>query len=176
MLSRLAKKQVENPQEQGRATAQTASMRIERDFMNIEGTSAKVEIPDKNNLLALFVTVSPTTGIWAGGTFKFVLNFPHTYPIEPPKVLYLGPSRLWHPNIEGEAEKKEWGVCLNILRADWTPVLGLREIIFGLEMMFFEPNLEDPLPGTAKEAARQMRDDPKGFERRAKQWMRGNYS
>jgi ubiquitin-conjugating enzyme E2 M len=48
--------------------------------------------------------------------------------------------------------------------------------VFGLEMMFFEPNLEDPLPGTAKEAAQMMRDDPSGFTRKAKRWMTGNYS
>ena len=102
-------------------------MRIEKDFMNLDGTSAKINLPDPNNKLSMFVTVTPPQGIWAGGTFKFLLNVPPSYPHEPPKVTYIGPNRVYHPNIEGDAGKKEWGVCLNILRKDWVPILGMRE-------------------------------------------------
>ena len=66
-------------------------------------------------------------------------------------------------------------MCLNILRKDWKPVLGVRDILFGLEMMFFEPNLEDPLPGTARQAAQQLKDAPGAFQKKAVQWVKGNY-
>jgi ubiquitin-conjugating enzyme E2 M len=36
-------------------------------------------------------------------------------------------------------------VCLNILKLDWSPVLSLSSIIFGLLLLFDEPNPEDPL-------------------------------
>ena len=162
----------------GQTTTQsvvTASVRVERDLGNLDGTSAKVEVPDPKNLQVLHVTVKPPDGVWKTGVFKFKLIFPDQYPHEPPKAYYLGPTRLWHPNIEGDEDKTEWGVCLNILRKDWRPVLGVRDIVFGLEMMFFEPNVDDPLPGTARLAAQQLHDNPRAFERKAVSWMKGNY-
>lgn len=176
MISTVKKKPVVAGAEATRdATGASASRRIEHDFQHLEGTTAKVELVDKDNLLSMFVTVTPQAGTWARGVFKFIVNIPFSYPYDAPKVLYIGTTRLWHPNIEGDSNKKEWGVCLNILKADWLPTLSMREVIFGLEFMFYEPNLDDPLPGTAKEAALQLRDDPKGFERKAKAWMQGNY-
>lgn len=174
MLSRLQKKKAENPTERT-GTVQTASLRIERDLENLLGTTAKVEIPDKQNLLVLGVSYQPPDGVWKGGLFQFRITFTEEYPHVAPKVYYLGPNRIWHPNIEGDADKSEWGVCLNILRKDWTPVLGLREILFGLEMMFFEPNIDDPLPGTAKLAAQMLKDNAQEFRAKAKRWMAQNY-
>ena len=70
----------------------------------------------------------------------------------------------WHPNI------------LNILKDDgWRPVLSVRAVLFGLELMFFAPNYEDPLPGTAREAALQLKLAPAAFQRKAAAWMRGDY-
>lgn len=155
-------------------TVQTASIRIERDLANLDGTSAQVATDEKNRQV-LYVTVNPKDGVWLGGSFRFRLNFPDAYPHEPPKATYLGPTRLWHPNIEGDSDRVEWGVCLNILRKDWKPVLGVRDVVFGLEMMFFEPNIDDPLPGTAKQAAQQLKEDKRGFVRTAQSWMNGRY-
>ena len=39
----------------------------------------------------------------------------------------------------------EGNVCLNILRADWKPVLGMNTVILGLIFLFIEPNPDDPL-------------------------------
>lgn len=168
------KKKAEVTGADGHERVETAPIRIERDLNNLDGTSAKVT-QDAKNPLILYVKVTPPDGIWLGGSFDFRLNFPDAYPHEPPKATYLGPNRLWHPNIEGDAHLAEWGVCLNILRKDWKPVLGVRDILFGLEMMFFEPNLEDPLPGTAKDAAQQMHDNKSAFMKKAAAWMKGNY-
>ena len=174
MISKRSKEaavQMNTPQQ----STVTASIRVERDLANLDGTSAKVKVPNAKNLQVLNVTVNPPDGTWLGGEFNFRLNIPDQYPHEPPKATYLGPTRLWHPNIEGDDDRSEWGVCLNILRKDWRPVLGIRDIVFGLEMMFFEPNIDDPLPGTAKQAAQQLKDDPRNFSRKAQSWMRGNY-
>ena len=175
MISKLSKKaQVKD--KGGANQAQTAGIRVDRDLSNLDGVSAKVTLPDPKNMLKVNVTVNPADGLWIGGTFNFRIDIPDDYPHTAPKATYLGPTRLWHPNIEGDADKTEWGVCLNILRKDWRPVLGIRDIVFGLEMMFFEPNLEDPLPGTARQAAQQMKDDPSGFQRKAKAWLKGQYN
>ena len=64
------------------------------------------------------LTVKPDTGKWRGGKFVFTIRVPDMYPHEPPKVLCVTP--IYHPNIDTEGH-----VCLNILRADWKPVLDL---------------------------------------------------
>lgn len=174
MLTKLARNA--ELKDKNQCTVNTAAMRITKDLANLDGTSvAFTQKPDPSNLQKLLVTVKPPDGLWAGGTFHFRIDFPNSYPHDPPKATYLGPQRLWHPNIEGDADRTEWGVCLNILRKDWKPVLGTRDIFFGLEMLFFEPNIDDPLPGTARQAATHLRDDPKGFGKKAQQWVKGNY-
>ena len=64
---------------------------------------------------------------------------------------------IYHPNIDLEGN-----VCLNILRADWTPVNDVNTVVYGLIFLFDEPNGNDPLN---QEASKQWRDDREGFAR-----------
>ena len=75
------------------------------------------------------------------------------------------PPRSWHPNIDMEGN-----VCLNILRAEWTPVLDIHAVINGLCFLFYEPNPNDPLN---QDAAKQLREDPAGFDRDVAASLRG---
>jgi len=59
---------------------------------------------------------------------------------------------------------------LNILRADWKPVLTLGSVFFGLMTLFLEPNPDDPLN---KEAAELMIKNKTEFERNVKQSLKG---
>ena len=61
-------------------------------------------------------------------------------------------------------------MCLNILRDDWKPVLGINAVILGLIFLFVEPNPNDPLN---HEAAERMRKSTRDFEARVKQTLRG---
>jgi ubiquitin-conjugating enzyme E2 M len=62
-------------------------------------------------------------------------------------------TKIFHPNIDLEGN-----VCLNILRADWKPVLNLNNVILGVLYLFIEPNPTDPLN---QDAAELMRNDVK---------------
>jgi ubiquitin-conjugating enzyme E2 M len=73
-----------------------------------------------------------------------------------------------HPNIDTKG-----GVCLNILRDDWSPSLDLQTVILGLLHLFYYPNAFDPLDF---EAAELMKTDPVGFERRVKLMIHGGRS
>lgn len=75
--------------------------------------------------------------------------------------------QVYHPNIDFEGH-----VCLNILRQDWTPVLNLNSVLFGLMTLFLEPNPDDPLN---KEAAKLMIEKPSEFERNVRSSLRGGY-
>lgn len=61
-------------------------------------------------------------------------------------------------------------VCLNILRADWKPVLGINTVILGLIFLFIEPNPDDPLN---KEAAELMRNNPAVFAEKVRKSLKG---
>ena len=61
-------------------------------------------------------------------------------------------------------------MCLNILRKDWTAVLGLQQVIFGLVMLFQEPNPDDPLNVEAAQHFIRNLDD---FKRTVDRTMKG---
>lgn len=59
---------------------------------------------------------------------------------------------------------------MNILRADWKPVLGINAVILGLIFLFIEPNPNDPLN---KEAAELMRNNESMFREKVRRSLRG---
>lgn len=91
--------------------------------------------------------------MWHKGKYLFTISVPAGYPHQPPKVHLETP--IYHPNIDTEGN-----VCLNILRKDWKPVLGINPVILGLVFLFIEPNPEDPLN---HEAAKVLRENPHQF-------------
>ena len=74
---------------------------------------------------------------------------------------------IYHPNIDLQGN-----VCLNILRADWKPVLGINAVVLGLIFLFIEPNPNDPLN---HEAAEVMRTNKTTFANNVKRTLRGGY-
>ena len=100
---------------------------------------------------------------WKGGKYKFSVVVPLTYPYEAPKPHC--DTQIYHPNIDMQG-----AVCLNILRKDWKPVLGINAVFFGLICLFLEPNPDDPLN---HQAAELMRDDLEAFKKKVRQTLRG---
>ena len=86
--------------------------------------------------------------LWRGGVYTFQVDVGSNYPFDAPKCKCL--TQIYHPNIDTSGN-----VCLNILRDDWKPVLGINAVILGLIFLFIEPNPNDPLN---HEAAALMRD------------------
>jgi len=148
----------------GGKKASAALLRVQKDMSEMEPIpGTELQLVDDNNLMTFNVICRPSEGLYTGAEFKFVVNVPQSYPYDAPKVTCE--TLIYHPNIDWEGH-----VCLNILRADWKPVLNLGSVLFGLLTLFLEPNPEDPLN---KEAAQLMIDKPKEFERNVKQSLRG---
>ena len=117
---------------------------------------AKVEFPDKTDVMNFECTISlkdEPDSLWTGAKYKFTVHVPPGYPHDPPKCKCL--DKIWHPNIDLDGN-----VCLNILRADWKPVLEINSVILGLIFLFIDPNPSDPLN---RDAAEQMVKDKKLF-------------
>ena len=146
------------------ARASAAEMRAQKDVAEMDPIpGVSVDFPDPDNLMCFTATIKPQEGLYQGAAFVFTLTVPNTYPFDPPKVLCDTP--IYHPNIDTEGK-----VCLNILRADWMPVLSVSSVLFGLMTLFIDPNPGDPLN---KEAANHMMDKPDDFERVVRSTLRG---
>ena len=100
---------------------------------------------------------------WKGGKFKFTVTVDNDYPHKPPKVHCDTP--VYHPNIDTEGN-----VCLNILRGDWQPVLGVTPIVLGLLFLFIDPNPNDPLN---QNAAKVQRDNINQFKENIRRSLQG---
>ena len=119
----------------------------------------------KDDLLNFVISIKPDEGFYRGGTFDFAFAVPAMYPHEPPKVRCE--QKVYHPNIDLDGN-----VCLNILREDWKPVLTISSVLFGLSLLFSEPNPDDPLN---KEAAQDLAVTPHAFELNVRRAMQGGY-
>eukprot|EP00027_Filamoeba_sp_ATCC50430_P004322 CAMPEP_0168547432 /NCGR_PEP_ID=MMETSP0413-20121227/4032_1 /TAXON_ID=136452 /ORGANISM="Filamoeba nolandi, Strain NC-AS-23-1" /LENGTH=247 /DNA_ID=CAMNT_0008577683 /DNA_START=130 /DNA_END=873 /DNA_ORIENTATION=+ len=141
-----------------------AELRVHKDLSEMDPIpGTRLDFPDPNNLMTFNLFVTPTDGLYKGAEFKFVITIPQTYPYDPPKAHCETP--IYHPNIDWEGH-----VCLNILRADWMPVLNIGAVVFGIVTLFLQPNPDDPLN---KEVAQLMLDNRSQFERNVKQTLQG---
>mmetsp|Transcript_15209 Transcript_15209/g.52840 ORF Transcript_15209/g.52840 Transcript_15209/m.52840 type:complete len:210 (-) Transcript_15209:172-801(-) len=129
------------------------------------GDVAKLSWPDTETLTSMQVKVTPDEGYWARATFVFTIKVTSEYPHAAPKVMCTTP--IYHPNID-----KDGNVCLNILKADWKPVLDVTAVIHGILHLFEEPNPDDPLN---HEAAETMRDNEPQFRRNVENSLGGGY-
>ena len=151
---------------QNTSTVQGAVKRVQTDLDKMdEIDGVEVEVPDPDEPLSIDVKIVPDEGLWQGAKYHFTVTCPRTYPIEPPKAHCHTP--IYHPNIDLEGH-----VCLNILRKDWTAVLGLEQVVLGLAMLFQYPNPGDPLN---IEAANRMENNYDGFVREVKKTLKGGF-
>ena len=123
-------------------------IRVQKDVSELDGGECATPVfPNPNDLMNFQVIVAPDDGHWKGFQYTFQFTVPDMYPHEPPKVKCI--EKIYHPNIDYEGN-----VCLNILRADWKPVLDINAVIYGLIVLFVEPNPDDPLNHAAAEVLR----------------------
>lgn len=120
--------------------------------------------PDVDDISFFHVAVSPLEGDYAGARFIFSFRIPEDFPYSAPKV-HLESVPIFHPNID-------WGghVCLTILREDWSPVLSISAVFFGLLLLFHEPNPAEPLN---EQASILLQSNPCRFRDVVRQTLHG---
>lgn len=123
-----------------------------------------VRFPDESNPQHFIARIKPESGIWRNGNFDFDVQIPDLWPVERPKVKII--TRIWHPNI---SEPPECGVCLNILRQNYTPAMTLDQMLAGIQYLFMEPNPLDPLN---TEAANEYIQNHALFKSKAEEYVR----
>ena len=82
--------------------------------------------------------MGPDESPYAGGVFFLDIHFPADYPFKPPKVHFT--TRIYHCNINSNG-----GICLDILKDQWSPALTISKVLLSICSLLTDPNPDDPL-------------------------------
>eukprot|EP00004_Rigifila_ramosa_P026259 TRINITY_DN80_c0_g1_i3.p1 TRINITY_DN80_c0_g1~~TRINITY_DN80_c0_g1_i3.p1 ORF type:complete len:161 (+),score=41.90 TRINITY_DN80_c0_g1_i3:37-483(+) len=142
-----------------------ALKRIQKELQDIQSDppSNCSAGPNGNDLFAWQATImGPQDSPYAGGVFFLNIHFPADYPFKPPKLQFT--TRIYHPNINANG-----GICLDILKDQWSPALTVSKVLLSLCSLLCDPNPDDPL---VPEIAQLYKADKARYEATAKEWTR----
>ena len=102
--------------------------------------------------------MGPSETPFEGGVFFLDISFPEDYPFKPPKVSF--DTKIYHPNINSTG-----GICLDILKEQWSPALTIAKVLLSICSLLTDPNPDDPL---VPDIARLYKTNKKEYQRRAR--------
>jgi len=82
--------------------------------------------------------MGPSDSPYQGGVFYLEIHFPPDYPYKPPKIKFN--TKIYHPNINSSG-----GICLDILKDQWSPALTISKVLLSICSLLTDPNPDDPL-------------------------------
>jgi len=117
------------------------TLRIKRELDNLIkdppcNCSAGPEDDDIFNWTATLM--GPAGSVYEGGVFKLSIIFPSNYPFKPPRVKFV--TQIYHMNINSSG-----GICLDILKENWSPALTISKVLLSISSLLTDPNPDDPL-------------------------------
>jgi len=126
----------------------------------------KVRLVDESNTQRWEILMDgPDESIYAGGHFKLLLVLPNDYPFKPPQLSFQ--TKIYHPNVSND---DKGSMCLGILRSDlWKPPNKINSVLLLTRNILIEPNPDDAVETSIAE---QYKNDRKGFEKTAKDWVK----
>merc|ERR1719173_146445 len=122
----------------------------------MEGISVVLNDDDMTDIQA--IVDGPPGTPYAGGIFKIKLVLSRDYPASPPKGFFL--TKIFHPNVGPNGE-----ICVNTLKKDWKPDLGIKHILLVIKCLLVVPNPESALN---EEAGKLLLEEYDEYSKRAK--------
>lgn len=104
--------------------------------------------------------MGPEDSPYEGGVYFLNINFPLDYPFKPPKVTFA--TRIYHPNINASG-----GICLDILKDQWSPALTISKVLLSICSLLTDPNPDDPL---VTDIAHIYKTDRAQYDAKAREW------
>jgi ubiquitin-conjugating enzyme E2 S len=100
----------------------------------------------------------PMSTPYEGGVFRMRLCLGSDFPEAPPKGYFM--TKIFHPNVS-----KSGDICVNVLKRDWTPEMGLRHVLLIVRCLLIDPNPESALN---EEAGKLLLEDYNEYASHAK--------
>jgi len=116
----------------------------------LEGIHVIVNDDDITELQA--VIDGPADTPYVGGRFRVKLALDKDFPRSPPKGFFL--TKIFHPNVSARGE-----ICVNTLKRDWKPDLGIKHILLTVKCLLIVPNPESALNEEAGKLLLERYDD-----------------
>ncbi|XP_018362210.1 PREDICTED: ubiquitin-conjugating enzyme E2 S [Trachymyrmex cornetzi] len=104
------------------------------------------------------VIEGPAGTPYASGFFRVKLVLGKDFPQGPPKAYFL--TKIFHPNVAKNGE-----ICVNTLKKDWKPDLGIQHILLTVKCLLIVPNPESALN---EEAGKLLLESHDEYSERAK--------
>ncbi|KAL1450622.1 hypothetical protein WDU94_002964, partial [Cyamophila willieti] len=95
---------------------------------------------------------------YSNGYFRVKLLLSKNFPSVPPKAFFI--TKIFHPNVD----IKSGEICVNTLKKDWNPDLGIKHILLTIKCLLIVPNPESALNEEAGKLLLEHYDD---YSRRA---------
>ncbi|RKP25123.1 ubiquitin-conjugating enzyme E2s, partial [Syncephalis pseudoplumigaleata] len=95
---------------------------------------------------------------YEGGYFRVKLILKNEFPEVPP-IGYFE-TKIFHPNISTAGE-----ICVNTLKKDWKPTLGIGHVLLTIRCLLIAPNPESALN---EEAGRQLLERYEDYAKHAR--------
>lgn len=122
----------------------------------LEGIKVQINEADVTDIQA-FID-GPAGTPYAGGVFRVKLALGKDFPQSPPKAFFL--TKIFHPNVAPNGE-----ICVNTLKRDWKPDLGIKHILLTIKCLLIVPNPESALN---EEAGKLLLEHYGDYSQRAK--------
>ena len=106
------------------------------------------------------VIFGPSDSPYSGGVFKLSVLFPTDYLFKPPTLTFT--TKIYHPNINSAG-----GICLDILKHQWSPALTISKVLLSICSLLCDPNPNDPL---VPEIAHLYKTNKEEYNREARNW------
>jgi ubiquitin-conjugating enzyme E2 D len=107
------------------------------------------------------VLMGPMDSVYQGGVFHMKIRFPADYPFKPPKVTF--DTKIYHPNVNANG-----GICLDILKDQWSPALTVSKVLLSISSLLTDPNPDDPLVPNIANLYMTSRTK---YNERAREWV-----
>ena len=117
--------------------------------------------PEGDDIFHWTATIMGPEGTpYHGGIFYLNITFPENYPFKPPKVHFV--TKIYHPNVNSGG-----GICLDVLKENWSPALTISKILISICSLLDDPNPDDPL---VPDIARQYKENRAAYDVTARAW------
>ncbi|XP_059645991.1 ubiquitin-conjugating enzyme E2 22-like [Cornus florida] len=114
---------------------------LAKELKNLDETppeGIKVGVND-DDFSTIYADIEGPAGTpYANGVFRMKLILSRDFPQSPPRGYFV--TKIFHPNIATNGE-----ICVNTLKKDWNPSLGLRHVLIVVRCLLIEPFPESAL-------------------------------